>query len=90
MARMETPKSTRNENARRNRRREVTIEILRTKHRVFTAAAEEIARRAKVPVTAEAVMALLLEGEGDAKDIAKMYCWWVLHWPLDRIDEAFR
>ena len=74
MAHMETIKPTRNATARRNRRREVTIEILRTKHEVFTAAAAEIARRAKVPVTAEAVMAFLLEAECDAKDIADLYC----------------
>ena len=84
---METTKPTRNEKARRNRRREVTIEILRTKHEVFTAAAAEIARRAKVPVTAETVMAFLLEAECDAKDIADMYCSRVLHWPLEWIDK---
>ena len=87
MAHMESTKSTRNETARRNRRREITIEILRTKHEVFTAAAGEIARRAKVPVTAETVMAFLLEAECDAKDIADMYCWRVLHWPLEWIDK---
>ena len=85
---METTKSTGNENVRRNRRRDVTIEILGTKHEVFAAAAEEIARRAKVPVTAEAVMAFLLEGESDAKDIANMYCWRVLHWSHEQIDET--
>ena len=84
---METTKPTRNETARRNRRREVTIEILRTKHGVFSAAAGEIARRAKAPVTAEAVMAFLLEAECDAKDIADMYCSRVLHWPLEWIDK---
>ena len=87
MAHMETTKPTRNEKARRNRRREVTIEILRTKHEVFAAAAGEIARRAKVSVTAEAVMAFLLEAECDAKDIADMYCSRVLHWPLEWIDK---
>lgn len=87
MALMETTKPTRNEKARRNRRREVTIEILRTKHEVFTAAAAEIARRTKKPVTAEAVIAFLLEGECDAKDIADMYCSRVLHWPLEWIDK---
>ena len=86
MAHMETTKPTRNETARRNRHREVTIEILGTKHEVFTAAAGEIARRAKVPVSAEAVMAFLLEGECDAKDIADLYCSRVRHWPLDRVD----
>ena len=85
---METTKPTRNETARRNRRREVTIEILRTKHEVFTAAAEEIAHRAKVPVTADTVMAYLLERECDAKDIANMYCWSVLRWPVEWIDRA--
>ena len=88
MARMETTKLTRNEKARRNRRREVTIEILRTKHEVFIAAAGEIARRAKVPITAEAVMAFLLEAECNAKDIANMYCWRVLGWPVEWIDKA--
>ncbi len=87
MAHMETTKPTRNEKARRQRRREVTIEILRTKHEVFTAAAGEIASRAKVPATAETVMAFLLEGQCDAKDIADMYCWSVLHWPLEWIDK---
>ena len=87
MAHMETTKPTRNEKARRNRRREVTIEILRTKHEVFTAAAGEIARRAKKPVTAETVMAFLLEAESDAKDIADLYCHRVLHWPLEWIDK---
>ncbi len=71
-------------------RREVTLEILRTKHEVFTAAAGEIARRANVPVTAEAVMAILLEGECDAKDIASMYCWRVLGWPVEWIDKVSR
>lgn len=74
MALMETTKPTRNEKARRNRRRKVTIEILRTKHEVFAAAATEIARRTKKPVAAETVMAFLLEAECDAKDIADMYC----------------
>lgn len=74
MAHMETTKPTRNETARRNRRREVTIEILRTKHDVFTAAAQEISRRRKKPITPEAVMAFLLEAECDAKDITDMYC----------------
>ena len=90
MAHMETAKPTRNENARRNRCREVTIEILRTKHEVFTAAAGEIARRAKVPVTAEAVMAFLLEAECDAKDLANMYCWRVLSWPVEWIEKVSR
>ena len=76
---METTKTIRNETARRNRRREVTLEILRTKHEVFTAAAEEIARRAKKPVSAETVMAFLLEAECDAKDIADLHCSRVLH-----------
>ena len=67
MARAETKNSTRNEKARRNRHREATIEIMRSKHEVFNAAAVEIARRAKVPVTAEAVMAFLLECECDAE-----------------------
>jgi hypothetical protein len=85
---METTTSNRNDKARRsNRRREVTIEILRTKHEVFTAAAEEIANCAKVPVTAGEVMAFLLEGESDAKDIANMYCWRVLHWSRERITD---
>lgn len=84
---METTKPTRNETARRNRRREVTIELLRTKHEVFTAAAVEIARRTKKTVTAETVMAFLLEAECDAKDIADMYCSRVLHWPLEWIDK---
>ena len=84
MARMETTKPNRNETV----RREVTIEILHTKHEVFIAAAGEIARRAKVPVTAEAVMAFLLEAECDAKDIANMYCWRVLGWPVEWIDKA--
>jgi len=84
-ARMETTTSNRNDKARRNRRREVTIEILHTKHEVFTAAAEEIANCAKVGVTAEEVMAFLLEGESDAKDIANMYCWRVLHWTREGI-----
>ena len=88
MARMETTKPTRNEKDRRNRRREATIEILRTKHEVFTAAAGEIARRAKVSVTAEAVMTFLLEAECDAKDIANMYCWRALSWPVEWIDKA--
>ena len=89
MAQMETTKSTRNEKARRNRRREVTIEILRTKHEVFiAAAAEEIARRANVPATADTVMAFLLERECDAKDIASMYFWSVLRWPVEWIDKA--
>ena len=87
MADMETTKPTPYETARRNHRRDVTIKILRTKHEVFTAAAEEIARRAKVPVTAETVMAFLLEAECDAKDIADMYCSRVLHWPLEWIDK---
>ena len=87
MAHMETTKPAGNETSRHNRRREVTIEILRTKHEVFAAAAEEIARRAKVPVTAETVMAFLLEAECDAKDIADLYCWRVLHWPLEWIDK---
>ena len=90
MAHMETTKPTRNETARRNRRREVTIEILRTKHEVFTAAAEEIARRANVPATADTVMAFLLERECDAKDIASMYFWSVLRWPVEWIDKASR
>ena len=81
MARMETTNPTRNE---------VTIEILRAKHEVFIAAAEEIERRAKVPVTAEAVMAFLLEGECDAKDIANMYCWRVLSCPFEWIDKVAR
>ena len=85
---METTKPTRNEIARGNRRREVTIEIPRAKHNVFTAAAGEIARRAKVPVTAETVMAFLLEGECDAKDIANMYFWSVLRWPVEWIDKV--
>ena len=76
---METTKTIRNETARRNRRRDVTLEILRTKHEVFTAAAEEIARRAKKPVSAETVMAFLLEAECDAKDIADLYCNRVRH-----------
>ena len=88
MAHMETTEPTRNEKARRNRRREVTIKILSAKHEVFIAAAGEIARRAKVPVTAEAVMAFLLEAECDAKDIANMYCWRVLSWPVEWIDKA--
>ena len=88
MAHMEKDKPTRNETARRNRRREVTIAILRTKHEVFAAAAGEIARRANVPVTAETVMAFLLEAECDAKDIANMYCWHVLSWPVEWIDKA--
>ena len=88
MAHMETTEPARNEIARTNRRREVSIEILRTKHEVFIAAAGEIARRAKVPVSAEAVMALLLEAECDAKDIANMYCWRVLGWPVEWIDKA--
>ncbi len=79
MADMETTKSIQNEKARRNRRREVTLEILRTKHEVFTAAAGEIARRAKKPVSAEAVMAFFLEAECDAKDIADLFCWHALH-----------
>ena len=83
---MDTPESTHNENA----RREVTIEILRAKHEVFAAAAEEIARRANVPITADAVMAFLLEGECDAKDIANMYFWSVLRWPVEWIDKASR
>ena len=81
MAHMETTKPTRNEKARRHRRREVTIEIPRTKHEVFTAAATEIARRMKKPVTAETVMAFLLEAESDAKDIADLYCSRVLRRP---------
>ena len=81
MAHMETTKPPRNETARRNRRREVTIELLRTKHEVFTAAAVEIARRMKVPVTAETVMAFLLETEADAKDIADLYCFHVARRP---------
>lgn len=88
MAHMETIEPTRNEKARRNRRREVTIEILSAKHDVFIAAAEEIARRANVPVTAGGVMAFLLEAECDAKDIADMYCWRVLGWPVEWIDKA--
>ena len=88
MARMEKTKPTRNKTARRNRRREVTIEILSAKHEVFIAAAGEIARRAKVLVTVEAVMAFLLEAECDAKDIANMYCWRVLGWPVEWIDKA--
>ena len=88
MARMETSKPTRNEPARSDRRREVTIEILRAKHDVFIAAAGEIARRAKVPVTAEEVIAFPLEAECDAKDIANMYCWRVLGWPVEWIDKA--
>ena len=84
MAHMKKPNSTRNEKARRNRRREVSIEILRTKHEVFTAAAGEIARRAKKPVTAENVMAFLLETECDAKDIADVYCHRVLHRSRER------
>ena len=75
MAHMETTKPTPTENGRRHRRQEVTIEILRTKHEIFTAAAEEIARRTKKPVTAEAAMSFLLEAECDAKDIADLYCW---------------
>ena len=81
---METTKPTRNTKARRNRCREVTIEMLRTKYEVFTAAAGEIARRAKVPVTAETVMAFLLEAECDAKDIAAMYCHRVLRRSRER------
>ena len=69
-------------------RNEVTIEILSAKHEVFIAAAAEIARRAKVRVSAEAVMAFLLEAECDAKDIANMYCWRVLGWPVEWIDKA--
>ena len=84
MAHMETPEPTRNENA----RRAITIELLRQKHEVFAAAAEEIARRANVSVTPESVMAFLLEGECDAKDIADMYCWRVLGWPVEWIDKA--
>ena len=87
MAHMKTTNPTRNENARRHRRREVTIEILRIKHEVFTAAASEIALRAKVLVTPENVMAFLLEAECDAKDIADMYCSRALHWPLEWIDK---
>ena len=90
MAHMETTKPTRNEKARCNRRCEVTIEILRTKNEVFIAAAGEIARRAKKPVTAEAVIAFLLEAECDAKDIANMYCWRALGWPVEWIDKASR
>ncbi len=90
MRRMETTEPTRNETTRRNRRREVTIAILRTKHEVFTAAAGEIARRANVPVTAETVMAFLLEAECDANDIANMYCWRVLGCPVEWIDKASR
>ena len=88
MAHMETTKPTRNETARRNRRREVTVAILRTKHEVFTAAAGAIARRAKVPVTADTVMAYLLDRECDAKDIASMYLWSVLRWPVEWIDKV--
>ena len=87
---METTKPTRNENARSNRHREVTIEIPRTKHDVFTAAAGEIARRAKVSVTAETAMAFLLEAECDGKDIANMYCWRVLGRPVEWIDKVSR
>ena len=81
---MQTTEPTRNEKA----RRKVTIDILRTKHEVFIAAAGEIARRANVPATADTVMAFLLERECDAKDIANMYCWRVLSWPVEWIDKV--
>lgn len=84
MACMETTKPNRDVNT----HREVTIGIPRAKHEVFLAAAGEIARRANVPVTAEAVMAFLLEAECDAKDIANMYCWRVLGWPIEWVDKA--
>ncbi len=90
MAHMETTKQTRNETARRNRRQAVTIEILRTKHQVFTAAAEEIVRRAKKPMTAETVMAFLLEIEADARDIADLYCFHVPRRSRTRIGKTSR
>lgn len=83
---MEPSNPTRNKTARRKRRREVNLEILRPKHAVFIAAAEELVRRTGSPATAEDVMTFLLEGQCDPKDLADMYCWSVLKWSLEEID----
>lgn len=90
MPRMGITKPTRNETARRKRRQEVTIEILRTKHRVFIAAAGEITRRAKKPVSPETLMALLLEVEADPMDIADLYCFHVPRRSRAERDKSWR
>lgn len=54
--------------------REITVEILRSKHDIFTAAAGEITRRTKAPITAEPGWQFFSKVESDVRDIADIMC----------------
>lgn len=71
----------------RRNRCAVTLEILRSNYAIFAEAAEELARRTGQPATAEDMMTFDLERASDPNDLADMYCWSVLKWTTEQIDQ---
>ena len=78
---------TSNEKPKRNRIA-VTLHILRSRHDVFALASEEIERRTGKAPGVEAMMEYDLETNVDPDDLADLYCWNVLKWSAEQIDEV--
>lgn len=83
---MKTPNFHDQSKLRRNRLT-VSLEILRSKYAIFAEAAEELTRRTGQPATAEDMMTFDLERSSDPNDLADMYCWSVLKWTTEQIDQ---
>ena len=65
----------------------VTLHILRSRHDVYALASEEIERRTGKAPGVGAMMEYDLETTVDPDDLADRYCWTVLKWSRDQIDE---
>ena len=65
----------------------VTLHILRSRYDVFAMASEEIERRTGIAPGVEAMMEYDLETTVDPDDLSDRYCWNVLKWSREEIDQ---
>ena len=65
----------------------MTLQILRSRYDVFALASEEIERRTSKAPGVEAMMEHDLETNVDPDDFADRYCWSVLKWLREEIDQ---